>query len=80
MVSALSAVQLITMFVFVCLDTLVMAITAMVHQYTMKQVMETHQFLTAYLESVGVRLGMSYRTTPVWRKRDKWPKKPQMEM
>jgi hypothetical protein len=77
--SALSAVQLIVMFVFVCLATLVMAITVMVHHCTMKQVMEAHQFLIAYLESVGVLLDMSYRTTSVWRERDKWPKKPQME-
>jgi predicted lysophospholipase L1 biosynthesis ABC-type transport system permease subunit len=55
---------MIATFVLVCLGTLVMAITATVH--TMKQVMETHQFLVAFLKSVGVHLDMIYRTTPVW--------------
>jgi hypothetical protein len=78
--SAHSVMHLITMFVFVCLATLVMAITAIVHHYTMKQVMECHQFLVAYLESVGVHLDMSFRTTLVCGKRDKRLKKQQMEM
>jgi len=80
MVSALSVMHLIAMFVFVCLGTLVMAITAMVHHYTMKQMMECHQILVAYLESVGVHLDMSFRTTPVWGKTEKWLKKRQMEI
>jgi hypothetical protein len=72
--------HLITMFVFVCLGTLVMAITAIVDHYTMKQMMECHQILIAYLESVGVHLDMNFRATLVWRKRDKCPKKRQMEI
>jgi hypothetical protein len=80
MESALSVMHLITMFVFVCLGTLVMAITAMVHHYTMKQMMECHQILVAYLESVGVHLDMSFRTALVWGKRHKWLKKRQMEI
>jgi len=67
--SALSVMHLITMFVFVCLGTLAMAITAMVYHYTMKQMMENHQILVAYLESVGVHLDMSFRTTLVCGKR-----------
>jgi hypothetical protein len=69
--SALSVMHLITMCVFVSLGTLVMAITAMVHHCIMKQMMECHQILVAYLESVGVHLDMTFRTTLVWRKRDK---------
>jgi hypothetical protein len=57
-----------------------MAITAIVDHYTMKQMMECYQILIAYLESVGVHLDMNFRTTLVWRKRDKCLKKQQMEI
>jgi hypothetical protein len=62
---ALSVMLLITIFVFVCLVTLVMAITAMMHHYTMKQVMAVHQFPLVYLTSVGVHLDLSFRAKPV---------------
>lgn len=78
--SALSVMHLITMFVFVYLGTLVTAITAMVQHYTMKQMLECHQILVVYLGSVGVHLDMSFRTTLVWGKRDKWLKKLQLEI
>jgi hypothetical protein len=76
---ALSVKQCITIFVFVCLVTLVMAITAMIHHCTMKQVMEVHQLPVVYSESVGVHLDSSFRTIPVWERKDRQLKKPQME-
>jgi hypothetical protein len=63
--SAHSVMHLIAMFVFVSLDTLVMAITAIVHHYTMKQVMECHQFLIASMIPVCVHLDMSVGTKSV---------------
>jgi cell division protein FtsW (lipid II flippase) len=62
---ALSVMQFNTIFVFVCLVTLVMAITAMMHHYIMKHMTAIHQFPHAYLDSAGVHLDMSLRAKPV---------------
>jgi hypothetical protein len=74
-----SVMQCIIIFVFVCLATLVMAITAPIHHSTMKQVMEIHQLPAVCLESVGVHLDTSFRTIPVWERKKNQLKKPQME-
>jgi hypothetical protein len=76
---ALSVMQCIIIFVFVCLATLVMAITATIHHHTMKQAMEIHQLPAVYLESVGVHLDTSFRTIPVWERKNSQLKKRQME-
>jgi hypothetical protein len=74
-----SAMQYIIIFVFVCLATLVMAISATKHYHTMKQVMEIHQLPAVYLESVGVHPDMIFRTIPVWETKNRLHKELQLE-
>jgi hypothetical protein len=45
----------------------------------MKQVMEIQLLPAVYLECVGVHLDTSFRTVPVWERKNSQPKKPQME-
>lgn len=56
-----------------------MAITATTHHHSMKQVMRIHQLQAVYLESVGVSLDSSFRTIPVWERKNSQLKKPQIE-
>jgi hypothetical protein len=74
-----SAMQFIIIFASVCLATLVMAISATKHHHTMRQVMEVHQLPSVCLESVGVRPDTSFRTIPVWERKNSQHKALQME-
>jgi hypothetical protein len=56
-----------------------MAITAPILHLTMKQVIEIQQLPVVYLESAGAHLITSFRTIPVWERKNSQLKKPQME-